>query len=125
MKEIVIGYAICLIGFILCVVLLFNTICRACSANERTLTSRSDVETFPAGSIASQQRKNPNTTPSHGVTLQIAEDEVNEIQEEHLDDTNNSAFPVTTSFRNGPCNEPFSEYYAGKTNNVIDLHFII
>ena len=120
--------AICIIGFIIYVVLLFTILYLVCSANERILISISDVETLPVLFQANTENI-PNTTLLHGVTYQISDDKVNQIQEEHLDDNNNSAFPVTTPLRNGPCYEPFFKDYAGKPrywyrssfHNLIDI----
>ena len=122
-------YAICIIGLILYVVILFNVFCSICSANERILTSSSDVETLPVLFQANTEN-NPNNILLHGVTYQIPEEKVNQIQEEHLDDNNNSAFPVTIPLQNGPCYEPVFKDYAGKTphwyrstfHNLMDIY---
>ena len=122
-------YAICIIGLILYVVILFNVFCSICSANERILTSSSDVETLPV-LLQANTENNPNTTHSQSVTYQIPEDEVDQIQIKHLDDNNNSAFPVTIPLRNGTCYEPVFKDYFGKTpywyrssfHNLMDIY---
>ena len=115
---------------ILYLVLIYYVIGTACCATERTLTRSSDVETHLAVLLQVNTEDNPNNTLPRGVKSQIAEDKVNQIQEEHLDDNNNSAFPVTTPLRKGPCYEPFFKDYAGKPrswyrssfHNLIDIY---
>ena len=117
----------CIIASILYLVLIYNVLCPSCSANERTLTSCSDVET-PLLFSQVNTENNPRITPLRNIASQIAEDEVNTISEEHLDDNNNQAFPVTTPLRNRPSYEPiFQDYackipyhYSSSLHNLID-----
>ena len=128
MIEIPIDYWIYIIGVILYLFLFYYVLCPT-SANERTLPSSSDVETLSV-LLQANTVNSPNTTLPDGVTIQIAEDKVNQIQEENLDDNNNSSFPVTTSLRNGPCYGPLFQDYAGKPlywyrssfHNLIDIY---
>ena len=113
MIEIPIGCWIYIIGVILYLSLFYYVLFPTCCANERTLTTSSDVETLEV-LLQPITVNSPNTTLPDGVTIQIAEDKVNQIQEENLDDNNNSSFPVTTSLRNGPCYGPLCQDYAGK-----------
>ena len=119
--------ALCFV--ILYLVLIYYVIGTACCATERTLTRSSDVETHLAVLLQVNTEDTPNNTLPHGVKSQISEDKVNQIEEELLDDNNNSAFPVTTPLRNRPCFEPFFKDYAGKPrywyrssfHNLIDI----
>ena len=88
---------------ILYLVLIYYVIGTTCCSTERTLTRSSDVETRLPVLLQVNTEDNPNNTLPQGVKSQIAGDKVNQIQEEHLDDNNNTAFPVTTPLRNVPC----------------------
>ena len=122
-----------MIGIALCFVILYLVLIyyvnKICCTTERTLTRSSDVETQEPVLLQVNTEDTPNNTLPHGVKSQISEDKVNPIEEEQLDDNNNSAFPVTTPLRNGPCFEPFFKDYAGKPrywyrssfHNLIDI----
>ena len=129
MIEIALGYSIWTIGLILYLVSIYYVICTTCCLNERTLISSSDVEALPV-LLQFNTKDNPNNTLSHSVKSQIAQKKMKQIQEEHLDDNNNSAFPVTIPLKNGPCYEPVFKDYAGKTphwyrstfHNLVDIY---
>ena len=118
-----IEFGICIFFLILYLVLLHNLLCTICSTNERNLTSCSDVETPPV-SLQVNTENNPYNPLSHSVASQIAEDNVNQISEEHLDDNNNSSFCLTTSLGIRTNYEPVFKVYSDKTRTGIDLHFI-
>ena len=121
----------CIIASILYLVLIYNVLCPSCSANERTLTSCSDVET-PLVFSQVNTENNPKVTPSRSIASQMAEDKVSQISEEHLDDNNNPAFPVTTPLRKRPsyetifkdyvCKNPY--HYSSSFHNLIDSYNI-
>ena len=121
----------CIIASILYLVLIYNVLCPSCSANERTLTSCSDVET-PLVFLQVNTENNPKITPSHSIASQIAGDKMDQILEEHLDDNNNSAFPVTTPLEDRTSYESIFKDYACKTpyrysslfHNSIDIYNI-
>ena len=125
---------ICIIALFLLIlyfVLIYNVLCTTYSTNERTLASCDDVE---APSVFSQvnTENNPYISPSHVLACQMAEDKVDQISEDHLDDNNNPAFPVTTPLRKRPsyetifkdyvCKNPY--HYSSSFHNLIDSYNI-
>ena len=118
---------ICIIALFLLIVylvLIYNVLCTTYSANDRTLTSCSDVET-PLEFSQVNTENNPYTTPSHVLACQMAEDKEDQISEDHLDDNYNPAFPVTTPIRNRPSYETIFKDYARKKPHHCSSTFII
>ena len=115
--------------FVILYLVLIYYVNKICCTTKRTLTRSSDVETQEPVLLQVNTEDTPNNTLPYGVKSQISEDKVNQIEEEQLDDNNNSAFPVTTPLRNGPCFEPFFKDYAGNPrywyrssfHNLIDI----
>ena len=89
--------------FVILYLVLIYYVNKICCTTERTLTRSSDVETQEPVLLQVNTEDNPNNTLSHSVKSQIAQEKMKQIQEEHLDDNNNTAFPVTTPLRNVPC----------------------
>ena len=127
MIEIVLPITVLILYFGLLYIVLFLN----CSAHERTLTSCSDVET-PLVFSQVNTEDIPKITPSRSITSQMAGDKMDQILEEHLDDNNNSAFPVTTPLEDRTSYESIFKDYACKTpyrysslfHNSIDIYNI-